>query len=321
VSQTNKYDRYGNRAVDLGGGNQSLSFNTANNRITNSGYVYDAAGNLANDGTRTFTYDAENKIKTVNGESDVYRYDGDGNRVRKNFTAGENMRMVYSGGQLIAEYDLSTGSLKKEYVYGAGGLLATIKPGTGTRYTTTDHLGSPRVVTNSSAGVVSRHDYMPFGEEIGSGVGGRTSGMGFSTADGLRQQFTSKERDTETGSDYFGVRYYASTQGRFTSPDEPFIGQDEPDPQTWNVYSYTSNNPWSRVDEDGQRWFYKFLDGGCDVQWVNPNKDGTYTAPGEGYEEFIPTKEQPNLIIYSSDGYQVYRLAENADGSPRAKWL
>jgi len=43
--------------------------------------------------------------------------------------------MLYSGGQLIAEYDLSTGALKKEYVYGAKGLIATVEPSTGTRYT------------------------------------------------------------------------------------------------------------------------------------------------------------------------------------------
>ncbi len=149
-SQTNKYDRYGNRAIDLGGGNQSLYFNTANNRITNAGYVYDAAGNLTNDGVQSLAFDGENKIKTVNGESDVYRYDGDGNRVRKNFTNGEKVRMVYSGGQLIAEYDLSNGSLKKEYVYGGKGLVATIEPANGTRYTTADHLGTPRLVTNST---------------------------------------------------------------------------------------------------------------------------------------------------------------------------
>ncbi len=211
-SQTNKYDRYGNRAIDLGGGNQSLYFNSAN-QITNSGYIYDAVGNLTNDGVQSFGYDAENKIKSVNGVSDVYRYDGDGNRVRKNFASGEKVRMVYSGGQLIAEYDLINGSLKKEYIYGAKGLLATVEPGTGTRYTTSDHLGSPRVVTNASAGVVSRHDYMPFGEELGSGIGGRTTAMGFIVSDGLRQKFTSKERDLETGVDFAKARSYSSSQG------------------------------------------------------------------------------------------------------------
>ena len=109
--------------------------------------------------------------------------------------------------------------------------------------------------------------------------------------------------------------------GRFTSPDEPLVGQDVSDPQTWNLYSYTSNSPLNRIDEDGRRWFYKCGDGNCDVQWVNQNKDGSYTSPGDGYKEFIPTKEQPNLIIYSPDGYKVYRFGENADGSPRANSL
>lgn len=89
---------------------------------------------------------------------------------------GENLRFIYGiGGNLIAEFSGSNGALKKEYIYGPSGLVATIEPtavnANGTRYTTPDHLGSPRVLTNSSAGVVSRHDYMPFGEELGAGVG------------------------------------------------------------------------------------------------------------------------------------------------------
>ncbi|MDX6501039.1 MAG: hypothetical protein QOG23_4299 [Blastocatellia bacterium] len=183
-SQTNGYDQYGNRWIDYGGGVHNLSFSPVTNRITNSGYAYDAAGNLINDSMHSYGFDGENKVKTVDGVSGVYGYDGDGNRVRKNFALGDQLRLVYSGGQLLAEYDLSTGALKKEYVYGAKGLIATIEPSTGTRYTTSDHLGSPRVVTNSSAGVVSRHDFMPFGEELGATVGGRTAAMGFGIADG-----------------------------------------------------------------------------------------------------------------------------------------
>jgi len=86
----------------------------------------------------------------------------------------------------------------------------------------------------------------------------------------VRQQFTSKERDNETGLDYFGVRYYASMQGRFTGADpydinferqetaDPeeadalfteYIGQ----PQRWNRYSYALNNPLRYVDPDGRK--------------------------------------------------------------------
>ncbi len=164
-SQTNSYDRYGNRAV-VGA---ALNFNASNNRITNAGYVYDAVGNLINDSSQAFTYDAENKITKVNNVSS-YVYDGEGQRVKT--LVEENLRFIYGlGGQLVAEFSGADGTLKKEYVYGANGLAATIEPtavnSNGTRYITSDHLGSPRVVTNLAATVASRHDYKPFGDEIG----------------------------------------------------------------------------------------------------------------------------------------------------------
>ena len=56
-------------------------------------------------------------------------------------------------------------------------------------------------------------------------------------------EFTGKERDAETGLDYFGARYLSATQGRFTSGD-PFLGGGRPeDPQSWNRYAYARNNP------------------------------------------------------------------------------
>lgn len=251
-SQTNGYDRYGNRWIDLGGGNQSLYFTASNNRI--SGSSYDTAGNLLNDGSHSYTYDAENKISKVDNVN-AYIYDGEGQRVRK--LVGENLRFVYGiGGQLIMEFSGSSGALTKEYVYGASGLLATIEPtavnSNGTRYATADNLGSPRVLTNSGAAVVSRHDYKPFGEEISAGTGARTTGMGFPGAsDGLRQKFTSKERDSETGLDYFGARYFASNQGRFTSPDPLLESGETASPKTWNRYSYVLNNPIRFIDPTG----------------------------------------------------------------------
>ena len=104
-SQTNGYDQYGNRWIDLGGGSHSLTFDTSN-RITNSGYSYDSAGNLINDSTQSFSYDAEIKISKVNSNA-AYIYDGEGQRVRK--SVGEDLRFVYGiGGQLIAEFSGST---------------------------------------------------------------------------------------------------------------------------------------------------------------------------------------------------------------------
>jgi RHS repeat-associated protein len=95
---------------------------------------------------------------------------------------------------------------------------------------------------------VKRHDYLPFGEELFAGTGGRTPTMGYSAADGERQKFTEKERDNETGLDYFGARYYGNTQGRFISSD-PLLNSGRPDaPDSWNRYSYTRNNPLVRID-------------------------------------------------------------------------
>jgi RHS repeat-associated protein len=132
-----------------------------------------------------------------------------------------------------------------------------------------DHLGTPRIIVDQTGNRanVKRHDYLPFGEELFAGTGGRTAGLGYAS-DGVRQQFTEKERDVETGLDYFGARYYASIQGRFTGVDPydiNFERQETNDreeaealfrdylfqPQHWNRYVYALNNPLRYVDPDG----------------------------------------------------------------------
>ena len=62
---------------------------------------------------------------------------------------------------------------------------------------------------------------------------------------------TGKERDTESGNDYFGARYYASSMGRWLSPDKPFADQHTSNPQSWNLYAYGRNNPLKNVDLNG----------------------------------------------------------------------
>jgi RHS repeat-associated protein len=67
-----------------------------------------------------------------------------------------------------------------------------------------------------------------------------------------RSHFTGKERDQESGNDYFGARYYASSMGRFMSPDPGWFKEaDLTNPQTWNLYSYALNNPLKLVDPTG----------------------------------------------------------------------
>jgi RHS repeat-associated protein len=71
-----------------------------------------------------------------------------------------------------------------------------------------------------------------------------------------RSHFTGKERDQESGNDYFGARYYASTMGRWMSPDPSNLGVDIYMPQTWNRYNYAVNNPLTIKDANGLWPFY-----------------------------------------------------------------
>src|ERR1035441_9804863 len=89
----------------------------------------------------------------------------------------------------------------------------------GVRYLTADHLGSTRLVTDGSGGVVQRLDYFPFGQTIpmGESYGNRSSSRipGYGATSGLTLQFTGKERGdsvAEGGLDYFGARYFSGAQ-------------------------------------------------------------------------------------------------------------
>jgi RHS repeat-associated protein len=78
-------------------------------------------------------------------------------------------------------------------------------------------------------------------------------GMMGSLYDGdVRSRCTGKERDAESGNDYFGARYYASSMGRWMSPDDSLDGAIMELPQTWNKYSYEYNRPLYGTDPDGR---------------------------------------------------------------------
>lgn len=108
-------------------------------------------------------------------------------------------------------------------------------------YLTSDNLGTPRINTDANGLTISGHDYMPFGEEVNRGYVG----------DGVRKQFTSYERDIESELDFAQARYYNFSHGRFTGVDPLRESAKAENPQTWNRYSYSYNNPLRFTDPSG----------------------------------------------------------------------
>jgi RHS repeat-associated protein len=113
---------------------------------------------------------------------------------------------------------------------------------------------SVNIVNSSASPIQQEPTFCPFGEE-----------RAITGGDSL---FTGKERDSETGLDYFGARYYGSNMGRFMSPDEfpggpvsafggrqlppgPLPYADISNPQSLNKYAYAYNNPLRYIDPDG----------------------------------------------------------------------
>ncbi|MFY9556729.1 MAG: hypothetical protein WAV47_18615, partial [Blastocatellia bacterium] len=181
--QSYGYDRYGNRSSLSNSGvdgallptSSNPSVDVATNRINQTGFVYDAAGNLKQEATgNSHDYDAENRQTKFNNGAVTYTYDGDGHRVKKvviGSTTTTTLFVYNVLGQLIAEYTDPTPSTSS-----------------GTSYLTTDHLGSTRVVTRADGTVRARYDYLPFGEEIASAVANRSSVPGYGANDGTHQK-------------------------------------------------------------------------------------------------------------------------------------
>jgi RHS repeat-associated protein len=130
---------------------------------------------------------------------------------------------------------------------------------TGASWMFTDMLGSVRAITSESRDVVECYDYLPFGRMLSSADNGR-SAVGCHPANpdtqlaasATSQKFTGKERDAETGLDFFGARYYSGALGRFTSPDPKANSAKQADPQSLNRYTYVDNNPLKFYDPDGK---------------------------------------------------------------------
>jgi len=288
-TQNYGFDRWGNRTslVNSGGTGQYLptqstpAVDSASNRLLD--YSYDEVGNLTVMPAGVYmTYDGENRQALFGGYDVryVYGYDGDGRRVKKiNEDGGpEIIVFVYNAaGRMVAEYSSITETL----------------PNVKVSYLTADHLSSTRVVTDATGAVVARHDYMPYGEEIPILVE-RIGIAGYGAADGIRQKFTQKERDNESGLDYFLARYYSSAQGRFTSVDNPRYAKAT-DPQTWNLYAYVRNGPLNKIDPDGRNWFRI----GDHYEWHEGNK---YTYKDSKGKTHTVRSNFTHLLVFERTG-------------------
>lgn len=245
---TYSYDRFGNRyrhqgenpapalaytPVEVGDVDRST------NRFASPAVEYDEAGQVVRDTKFTakqYGYDANGRVKQVsllNGEvATTAAYDALGQRVRT-ASASQATDVVYDiFGQAVAEYGAAEGD------------------GGGRRYLLRDHQGSTRALTKDDGAVAARKDFEPFGEEINANVGQRTA-QGYGVFDATRQQYALTERDGETGLDHTWWRKYDAEAGRWTTPD-PYLGSmNIGDPQSFNRYSYVTNDPVNFVDPSG----------------------------------------------------------------------
>ncbi len=243
------YDRWGNRSGvwdAVSGGNQIQSVTlqqsggVPTNRIlsvttgSTLNYTYDAAGNVTNDGVHSYTYDAENRLVSVDGGATAqYAYDHHNRRYKK--TVGSAVTYcVWEGSQVVSEHD-SAGAVLAEYIYSGNRLIAKSVSGV-MQYYISDRL-SERLVLDTSGNVLGRQAHLPFGEDFGE------------TGTQERHHFTGYERDGEVGADYAINRQYSQTVGRFMRTD-PVSGSII-NPQSLNRYSYVRNNPTNLTDPLG----------------------------------------------------------------------
>lgn len=133
--------------------------------------------------------------------------------------------------------------------------------------------------------------------------------------------FTGKERDSESGNDYFGARYYASSMGRWLSPDydgdddgppEPVPYADFSDPQSLNLYSYVENSPLSAFDSDGHDCVNTSNAANGSIL-VQTTSDSSACLSGFTY---VNGTVDPNSVTYNGETGDVnFNISNYADGS------
>jgi RHS repeat-associated protein len=179
--------------------------------------------------------------KFVDNTSDIYLYDGDGKRVKKNATSVT--LFWYGATGRVLEETAGNGTLVSEYIFFNGKRIARRDADNTVKFYFSDNLGSASVITDSQGDMppLAESDYYPYGGEISI-----TSG------ESNHDKFIGKERDSESGLDSMGARYFGSSLGRFMQADPIYIARHRMiDPQLFNLYQYGRNNPLRYTDVTG----------------------------------------------------------------------
>lgn len=274
----------------------------ASNRLINTsqapgGVIYDAAGNMQYDGVNQYLYDGDGKVCAVASSPTPgmtvmtgYIYDADGQRVAKGTIAKWSCDPSVNGFQTINDYVLgpsgeqvtemgmdANGNLVWQHtnVYAAGTLIATYD-NDGLHFYLDDPLGTRRAQTDYAGVLEQTCSSLPFGDALACIPSSTNSSPNAGSLQyPTEHHFTGKERDTESGNDYFKYRYYASSMGRWLSPDPAgMMAADLDDPQSLNRYAYVQNNPLSFTDPLGLDCAYLNSSGGYD------HMDQTISAGG-----------------------------------------
>ncbi|MGI0016808.1 MAG: RHS repeat-associated core domain-containing protein, partial [Nitrososphaera sp.] len=240
---TYEYDAAGNR-TKIGGTFArtglppalSSAVYDAANRLTQWGataLTYDNNGNLTNDGTNTYTWNARNQLASMTGATFVY--DGLGRRQKKTIGASPT-EFLYDGVNPVQE--TSGATVLANILTGLGideFFTRTDVPAASTSHFLPDALGSAIALSDSAGAVQAEYTYEPFGKTTATGS---PSTSPF--------QFTGRENDGATGLYYYRARYYHPTFQRFISEDPiEFYGGDI------NLYAYVWDNPLMYIDPSG----------------------------------------------------------------------